>query len=81
MERHWSAWLRIIDPDSGEMFFDCEHVGGDGGWNWFASSSVNSFHSSTDDELFNAASWVYREHPSADVIGFLADDFLEWWKD
>ena len=77
-----SAWLRILDPNSGEIFFDCAHCGtGDYGWDWFASSSVNTFHASTDNELFRAASWVMRDHPHADVIGFMGEDFLEWWNE
>jgi hypothetical protein len=76
----WRAWLRILDPNTGEIFFDCEHCGtGDYGWNWFAGSSVNSFHSRNDAELFNSASWVIRDHPYADVVGFMAEDFIEWW--
>ena len=78
-ERDWSAWFDIIDPNSGEVFFSCEHCGtGDYGWN--RTDSGLTTHYATDEDLFNAASWVWRERAGhAEIRGFLAGDFLAWY--
>jgi phage terminase large subunit-like protein len=75
-ERDWSCWLRIFDKNSGEIFFDAEHCGGGAGWEWWARTSTNHFHSDTDAEMFGAARWVMLDHPTCAVVeGYMKPEF------
>jgi len=79
-ERDWSAWLRILDANSGEIFFDCEHCGtGDYGWNRI-NGGESGAHFATAEELFAEASWVMRTYKTTLMVeGYLKDEFLAWY--
>lgn len=82
MERDRREWLTVRDPDTGEVFFHCAHCGnGDYGWEFWASSSVNQFHATNFEELFNAVSWVVRDHINHyEVVGYFEPEFTAWWR-